>query len=112
MQLLEEHRPTYSIRLRLEQQLLPIPVKGVKGVKGFSRLRQITSSKSLLKAADEDIPNSTLDKKLVELWAIVQNLEQDNQKTRKESEADKSTTKDGASQTASESAQHTTEAVV
>ena len=45
MQLLAEHRPIYTIKPRLKQQLLLIPVKGVKGVKGFSRLRQIISSK-------------------------------------------------------------------
>ena len=40
-------------------------------------------------------------KKSFRLWAIVQKLEQDNQKTKEESEADKSTTKDEAAQTAS-----------
>jgi hypothetical protein len=35
MQLLEEHGPTNTIRLRLEQQLLPILVKGVNNVKVF-----------------------------------------------------------------------------
>jgi len=43
--------------------------------------------------------------------AIVQKLEQDNQKTKEESEADKWTTKDGAAQTASDLAQQTTETV-
>ena len=86
--------------------------EGCEGCEGFFKVEADNFFKITTEAADEDIPNSTLDKKLVELWAIVQNLEQDNQKTRKESEVDKSTTKDGASQTASESAQHTTEAVV
>jgi len=35
MQLLEEHGPTNTIRLRLEQQLLPILVKGVNNLKGL-----------------------------------------------------------------------------
>lgn len=35
MQLLEEHGPTNTIRLRLEQQLLPIRVEGVNNVKGL-----------------------------------------------------------------------------
>jgi hypothetical protein len=40
-----ERRSTNTKRLRLERQLLPILMKGVNDVKGFSRLRQITASK-------------------------------------------------------------------
>ena len=84
-----------------------------EGCEGFFKAQaDIFFKTTTEEGADEEIPKATLDKKLIELWAIVQKLEQDNQQTRKESESAKSKTNGGASQSTNESEQETKEAVM
>ena len=87
--------------------------EGCEGCEGFFKVE----ADNFFKTTPEeetggDIPKATLEKKLIDLWAIVQKLEQDNQQTREESESTRSKTKDGASQPANESEQQTWETII